>query len=114
MYPRKKVGAYPPWNDDLAPDDLIKSLHLEQAAINQDEFARAKWFWNRRPKLLWANWIFFFCYIVGFVCLAYLLPESVLTLLVWMVAGISCAFVDGVRLERWRIEYRSSIERIII
>ena len=112
MYPRKKAGADPLWNcDELPPGDLLKSLHLERAAINQDEFARAEWFWNRRPKILCENWMFFLCYIVVFVCLVYLVPESIPLLLVWMVAGISCAFVDGVRLDRWRNEYRSSIKR---
>ena len=114
MYPRKKVGADPLWNCDASPPgDLIKSLHLERTAVNEDELSRAEWFWNRRPRLLCGNLIFCFCYLVVFVCLVYLFPESAPSLLLWMVAGVSCAFVDCVRFERWRNEYRSSIKRIV-
>ena len=59
MYPGKKVGADPIWDyRELCPADLIDALHLEHAAINQEEFLRAQWFSNRRPKLLCENLIF--------------------------------------------------------
>ena len=114
MYPRKIVGADSTWNYDVPPRALIKSFHLERAPINQDEFSRAEWFWNRRPNVLCENLTCFFCYIIVFVCLLYCVPESVPLLLVWMVAGVSCAFIDCVRLDRWRNEYRSSIKRAIV
>ncbi len=114
MNSRKKVGADPIWNhDELPPRKLIESLHLERAAINQDEFSRAEWFWNRRPKLVFENLCPLFCYIVVFVCLLYLVPESIAALLVWMLLGVSCVFVDCVRLGVWRAEYESSIKRVV-
>jgi hypothetical protein len=42
MYPPKKVGVDPIGNyTEVCPADLIKSLHLEHAAINKDEVVRA-------------------------------------------------------------------------
>ena len=115
MYPRKKAGADPIWNyDELSPADLIESLQLEPDLINQKEFSRVEWFWSRRPKLLCENLVLFFCYLTVLVCLFYFIPQTISLLLVWVVAGASCAFVDFVRLNRWRNEYGSSIKRVIV
>jgi hypothetical protein len=115
MYPPKKVGPDPVWNcTEVCPADLIKSLHREHAAINKDEVVRAEWFWSRRPNVLCADLIAFFFYITVFVCLIYCFPQSTLFLIVWMVAGASCVFVDCFRLERWKKEYASSIKWLIL
>jgi hypothetical protein len=115
MYPRKEVDADPVWKyEELPPAALIKSLHLESAAIDQNEFRRAEWFWSRRPKVLSESLSFFFFYLTVAVCLFYLVPDTIPFLLLWMVAGASCAFVDGIRLNRWRKEYESSITRVVI
>jgi hypothetical protein len=114
MQPQKKVGADPTPNyDELSPADLIESLNLAPAAIKQDEFLRAEWFWNRRPKVLFENLIFLFCYTIVFVCLLYRVPESGPLLLVWAVAGTSGALVEWSRLDRWKNEYESSIKRAL-
>lgn len=115
VYPRKTVSAVPMWTfQELCPLDLIKSLHLEQAAINPEELLRAQWFWDRRPKLLCENLIsLLFCVLV-FGSLLCLLPESAPALVIWMVAWMSCAFVDCLRLDQWRKEYESSIKRAIL
>jgi hypothetical protein len=115
MYPQKKVDVDLAWKyEELPPADLVKSLHLEPAAINHDELSRADWFWSRRPKVLSESVSFFFFYLTVTVCLVYLLPNSIPFLLLWVVAGASCAFVDGIRLNRWREEYESSITSIVI
>ena len=117
MYSRKKVDADSIWKyDELPPPpaDLLKSLHLGQAPISHSEFLRAEWFWNRRPKVLSESLVFFFCYLTVFVCLLYYVPETIPLLLFWIVAWVSCAFVDRIRLNRWRNEYESSITRVII
>ena len=115
MYPRKEAGGDPVWKyEELPPAALIESLNLEPAAIDQDEFGRAEWFWSRRPKVLSESVSFFFFYLTVAVCLFYLLPGSIPFLLLWVVAGASCAFVDGIRLNRWRKEYESSITRVVI
>jgi hypothetical protein len=113
MHPRKTFGA-DPIDDELPPGDVIKSLHLERAAINQDEFSRAEWFWKRRPKVLCETLIFYFCYIVVFCCLLYLVPKNIPSFLLWFVAGVCCALVDCVRIDQWRSEYKSSIKRVIV
>jgi hypothetical protein len=114
MSPRKKVYADSIWNyEELPPARLVKSLHLEEATTNSEEFSRAEWFWGRRPKVLCENLVFLFCYIIIFVCLLYLVPESFLSLLVWMVTAAGCVFIDCHRLHRWRTEYESSIKRLI-
>ena len=110
MYSRKKVGADPIWKyEELPPGALIKSLHLEPAAIDRDEFSRAEWFWSRRPKVLSESVSSFFCYVIVLVCLLYSVPETI-----WILAGVSCAFIDHFRLNRWRNEYESSIKGIVV
>src|ERR1700730_13120603 len=114
MQPRKKVGVDPTRNyHELSPADLLESWNLERAVIDQDEFSRAEWFWNRRPKVLFENLLFLFCYTIVFVCLLYLVPESCPSLFVWTVAGASCALSEWFRLDRWRNEYQSCIKRVL-
>jgi hypothetical protein len=115
MYPRKEAGGDPVWKyEELPPAALIESLNLEPAAIDQDEFGRAEWFWSRRPKVLSESVSFFFFYLTVAVCLFYLVPDTIPFLLVWLAAGASCAFVDHIRLDRWRNEYESTIKRVVI
>jgi hypothetical protein len=114
MCPRKKNRADHFWNyPDLCPEDLIRSFHLKPDSVNQGELLRADWFWNRRPKILCANLILLFFYILVLVCLLYFLPECAPALLVWLVAGASGVLVDCVRLDRWRREYELSIKRLV-
>ena len=102
MCPRKNNGADHFWNyPDLCPEDLIRSFHLKPDSINQDELLRAEWFWRRRPKVLCANLISLFSYILVLVCLLYFLPECAPALLVWLVVGTSGVLVDCLRLDRW-------------
>jgi hypothetical protein len=85
MSPRKTVSAVS-FDGERPPGEVIRSLHLERAAINQDEFARAEWFWNRRPKVLCETVTFYFDYIVAFFSLLYLVPKSVPLFLLWFLA----------------------------
>ena len=115
MCQRTKGDVDPIWKyEELAPAALIESLHLEPAAIDQNEFSRAEWFWSRRPKVLSERLSFFFFYLTVVVCLLYLVPDTIPLLVVWIVAGASCAFVDHIRINRWRNEYESSITRLAI
>ena len=70
MYPQKKVGTCFTWNYAVPPRALMNSFHFERAQINQDEFSRAEWFWNRRPKILCDNLTCVFCYIIDLVLLS--------------------------------------------
>jgi hypothetical protein len=115
MCSRRKVEADAVWKyEDVPPSALIKSLDLEPASVDQDEFARAEWFWSRRPKPLWESLGFFFFYVVVVVCLLYLIPDSLWFLLLWIFAGASWVAMDSVFLNRWRNEYESSIERMVV
>jgi hypothetical protein len=69
---------------------------------------------DRRPKVLCANLILLFSYILILVCLLYFLPESAPVLLVWLVVGGTGVMVDCFRLDRWRREYELSIKRLIL
>ena len=114
MNPRKKIGAETVWDcDEMPPSELIESLQLESATIDQHEFSRAEWFWRRRPEFFFTNLTVIFSYLTIAVCLFYYLPQTVLLLLTWIGAGASCVFVDHLRLTRWRNEYESSIKRAI-
>jgi hypothetical protein len=115
MYSRKKVEADGVWKyEEVSPSALIKSLNLEPASVDQDELARANWFWSRRPQPLWESLGFFFFYIAVVVFLPYLIPNSRWLLLAWIFAGASWVAIDSVLLNRWRNEYKSSIKRIVI
>jgi hypothetical protein len=114
MYPRREFDVHSIWNyDELPPADLIQSLQVERAVVNRDEFSRAEWLWARRPRVLFESLICLFCYVVVLVCFLYGLPESWASLLVWVIGGASCAFAEWVRLDRWRNDYNSSIERVL-
>ncbi len=115
MDARKTVSAKTPWRyEELPPAVLIESLQPDRAAIDQDEFSRAEWFWNRRPEMLCGSLAFVFCYLAVFVCLLCLVPDTILLLFGWIVAGAIGGFVEGVCLERWRNDYEASITRIIV
>jgi hypothetical protein len=115
MYSRKKAEVDPIWKyEELPPGALIESLHLEPGTVNPDEFSRAEWFWSRRPKVLSESVSFFFFYLTVAVCLFYMVPDTLVFLLLWIVAGVSCASIDHIRLNRWRSEYESSIKGIVI
>src|SRR5580704_3285995 len=114
MYPRKKVGVYSTWNYAVPPRALMNSFHLERAAINQDEFSRAEWFWNRRPKALCETLTFYCCYTLVFICLLCFVPHSVPLFILWFVAAVIFGIVDCIRVDRWRREYKSSIKRAIV
>jgi hypothetical protein len=114
MHSQNRDGADSIWKyEELPPAALINSLHLEPAAIDPGEFSRAEWFWSRRPKVLSESLTFFFFYLTVAVCLFYLVPDTIPFLLLWLVAGAGCAFVDRICLNRWRNEYESSITRVV-
>ena len=115
MYPRKKGDADVIRKcDEFAPADVMKALHLKEEVISKDELSRAEWFWNRRPNVLCDKWTFVSCFVIGFFCFLYFVPTNVPACLVWIVAGLSFAGVESVRLTRWQMEYKASIKRVIV
>jgi hypothetical protein len=115
MHSRKKVDADLNWKyEELPPATLIKSLQLEPTVVEQDAFSRAEWFGGRRPIVLSESLSFFFFYLTVLACLLYLVPDTLLFVPLWIVAGASCAYGDRIRLNRWRNDYESSIKRVVI
>jgi hypothetical protein len=115
MYSQKKVCSGFSWKyEELPPIALMRSLQLGPAAIDQDQFTRAEWFWSRRPKVLSESVSFLFFYLTVLVCLFYLVPETIWLLLLWTLAGVSCVSIDHIRLNRWRNEYELSIKAIVV
>jgi len=114
MHSGNQSDADSSWKyEKLPPAALLESLHLEPTVVNQDEFSRAEWFWSRRPMVLSESLSFFFFYLTVIVCLLYFAPDTISFLLLWIVAGVTCAAVDRVRLDRWRNQYESSIKRVV-
>jgi hypothetical protein len=114
MHSGKQSDADSSWKyEKFPPAALLESLHLEPIVLNQDEFSRAEWLWSRRPMVLSESLSFFFFYLTVIVCLLYFVPDTISFLLLWIVAGVSCATVDRVRLDRWRNQYESSIKRVV-
>jgi hypothetical protein len=105
----------PPWKyHELPPAPLFEALKLNLLYADQSEFARAGWFWLRRPKtLLSESWL------RSLICVAaapllFFVPEMGLPLFVIWCLGIwVVAIADELRLMRWRREYEISIDRLI-
>jgi hypothetical protein len=115
MCSRRKVEAEAVWKyEDVPPSALIKSLDLKPASLDQGEFARAEWFWSRRPRPFWESLGFFFFYVTVVACLLYLIPDSVWFLVLWILAGAIWVAIDSILLNRWRSEYESSIKRMVV
>lgn len=115
MCSRRKIVADAVWKyEDVPPSAVIRTLDLKPVSVDQDEFLRAEWFWNRRPKPLWESLGFFFFYVTVVACLFYLIPASIWFLLLWILAGASWVAIDSILLNRWRSEYESSIKRMVV
>jgi hypothetical protein len=99
---------------NLPPAALFKSLRLEPTEIDEQELSRAEWFWWRRPNLLFASVWFIAFYFIVLGCLFYMVPGTIWLVLLWILAGASCASIDCMRLDQWRDEYASSIKRIVM
>jgi MFS family permease len=98
---------------DLPPAAVIKSLYLEPDSIDEQEFNRAEWFWGRRPKVLLGSISFLVFYLAVLASLCYLVPDTFWLVVIWILAGAGCASIGGMRLDQWRIEYASSIKRVV-
>jgi hypothetical protein len=114
MNSQTNAGPDPLWQyKELPPADLIKSLGLETASIDEQEFYRAEWFWRRRPKAFMGSVSFFLVYLAVLAFLCYLAPDTIWLILPWILVGAGCASIDCMRLDRWRAEYASSIKRVV-
>jgi hypothetical protein len=95
----------------LSPVQLLETSKLSERRADKDELARAKYFWNHRPRLLPV-----ISYIAWFV-VAFGLPFWLLILpaVGYPLITISAVLVntDIVRSVRWRRQYELAIDRLI-
>jgi hypothetical protein len=97
--------------EELSPARLLERLNLLEYSIENDEFARANWFWNRRPRLLTtASYLVWLIVIVGLPFWLFIFPVIGLPLIVISLMMVN---IDIVQSSRWRRQYELSIDRLI-
>jgi hypothetical protein len=96
---------------ELSPVQLLEGLKLDKYSRDEDELARANWFWARRPRLLTvASYIAWLVVALGLPLWLFIVPAIGVPLLI-----ISAVIVDTdlLRSVRWRRQYELSIDRLI-
>jgi hypothetical protein len=84
------------------------------ANVDHDEFVRAQWMWERRPKSLLGKTLldYLIAILIGFVLL--LIPDAgILVACCWLSGMFLVIAQTVVRFVRWRHQYESSIARVI-
>jgi hypothetical protein len=95
----------------LSPVQLLETLKLNERRADKDELARAKFFWNRRPRLLPViSYIAWLGVAFGLPFWLFIVPA-----VGYPVITISAVLVntDIVRSVRWRRQYELAIDRLI-
>ena len=116
---RKRLGDFwrdlldePHWKyEELAPVRLLEQLELHAHLTDNDELARASWFWSRRPRCLQtANGMIWFIVALGLPLWLFVVPAVGLPL---VIAAVVIVEIEIVRSVRWRRQYELSIDRLI-
>jgi len=98
--------------EELSPARLLERLNLLEYSIENDEFARANWFWGRRPRVLaMASYLVWLIVIVGVPFWLFILPVIGLPLIVISLMMVN---IDIVQSLRWRRQYELRIDRLIV
>ena len=91
---------------ELAPSDLLRSLHCDLSEVDEAELVRTKWMWARKPKSFLQDGL------SGYLALAFLGVVLLFLPRVGMMLALLCSFAtlmvvakDAVRIGRWRHEY---------
>lgn len=99
---------------ELAPSDLLRSLHCDLSEVDEAELVRTKWMWARKPKSFLQDGL------SGYLALAFLGVVVLFFPHVGMMLALLCSFgtlivvaKDAVRFGRWRHEYGASIGRLL-
>jgi hypothetical protein len=97
--------------EELSPARLLERLNLLEYSRENDEFARANWFWTRRPHLLtMATYLVWLIVISGLPFWLFILPVIGPPLIViWLIM----VNIDIVQSLRWRRQYELSMDRLI-
>ena len=102
----------PHWKyEKLSPLRLLEKSKLYSCPTDNDELARANWFWSRRPRLLQAAscivWL-----IVAFGLPFWLLIVPWIGVPLLIIAAV-IVHIDILRSVRWRRQYELSIDRLV-
>ena len=103
---------HPHWKyEQLSPVQLLEKSELYIYLADNDELARAHWFWSRRPRLLpVASCIIWLIVALGLPFWIFGVPSIGVPLLVMAAVIIDTEIVRSVR---WRRQYELSIDRLI-
>jgi hypothetical protein len=95
----------------LPPVQLLEKLELDERPTDQDELARAEYFWNRRPRLLPViSYIAWLTVALGLPFWLFIVPAIGYPLLIATAVVVDTEIVRSVR---WRRQYELSIDRLI-
>ena len=102
----------PHWKyEQLPPLELLEKSELHRYPADNDELARATWFWGRRPRLLAAaSCIVWFFMALGLPFWLIIVPAIGVPLLI--IAAVIIG-TEIARSARWRRQYELSIDRLI-
>lgn len=103
---------HPHWKyEQLAPVQLLEKPKLPTYPTDNDELARANWFWSRLPRLLPAtSCMVWLIAALGLPFWLFIVPSIGVPLLI--IAAV-IVHTEIVRSARWRRQYELSIGRLI-
>jgi hypothetical protein len=94
-----------------SPVQILEKLKLDRCQQNNDELARADWFWNRRPRLLRATTYFaWLLAALGPPFWLFIIPAIGVPLLIISAVVVDAEIVQAVP---WRRQYELSIDRLV-
>jgi hypothetical protein len=97
--------------EQLCPVKLLEQSALHPHLTDNDELARASWFWSRRPRRLeTASTIVWFIVALGLPLWLFIVPAIGLPLI---IAAVVIVEIEIVRSVRWRRQYELSIDRLM-
>jgi hypothetical protein len=99
---------------ELAPSDLLRSIHCNLSEVDEAELVRTKWMWTRKPKSFLQDGL------SGYLALAFLGVVLLFLPHVGMMLALLCSFAmlivvakHAIRFGPWRHEYGASIGRLL-
>jgi hypothetical protein len=102
----------PHWKyEKLSPVQLLEKSEFHRHPTDNDELARANWFWSRRPRFLQAaSCTVWFILALGLPFWLLIVPSIGVPLLIIVAVIVATEMVRSVR---WRRQYELSINRLI-
>jgi hypothetical protein len=123
MFKREKIKEFHSQALSLPPEALLIRRAGDYLSVDAGELARARWFWERRPKRLTPSpqKTLLILTICGGLWMAALCvfpqPEAELMLMGMGMSPIATlpalVYLDSVRLHRWTPDYNRAISRLV-